>query len=64
METEGVDLRFTDDAIDELTKLATDVNASVENIGARRLHTVLEKIIGGYQLHSFRSSRRSHYANS
>ena len=45
MGTEGVDLRFTDDAIDELAKLATDINASVENIGARRLHTVLEKLL-------------------
>lgn len=45
METEGVDLQFTDEAIDELAKLATEINSSVENIGARRLHTVLEKLL-------------------
>ncbi len=43
--TEGVTLDFTDDAIDALADLATDINASVENIGARRLHTVLERLL-------------------
>ncbi|MBV7255829.1 ATP-dependent protease ATPase subunit HslU [Pacificimonas sp. WHA3] len=43
--TEGVELTFTDDAIDRIAKLAADVNASVENIGARRLQTVLEKLV-------------------
>jgi len=45
METEGVTLDFTDDAIDALADLATEINASVENIGARRLHTVMEKLL-------------------
>jgi ATP-dependent HslUV protease ATP-binding subunit HslU len=45
LETEGVALDFTEDAIDELATLATDINATVENIGARRLHTVLEKLL-------------------
>ena len=45
MGTEGVDLEFTEDAIDELARLAAEVNAHVENIGARRLHTVLEKLL-------------------
>ncbi|WP_291843754.1 ATP-dependent protease ATPase subunit HslU [Maricaulis sp.] len=45
MGTEGVTLDFTDDAIDALAKLAADVNASVENIGARRLQTVMEKLV-------------------
>ena len=45
MGTEGVDLQFTEDAIDELARLAAEVNANVENIGARRLHTVLEKLL-------------------
>ena len=45
MGTEGVDLTFTEDAIDELARLAAEVNAHVENIGARRLHTVLEKLL-------------------
>ncbi|NKD55554.1 MULTISPECIES: ATP-dependent protease ATPase subunit HslU [unclassified Haematospirillum] len=43
--TEGVTLAFTDDAIDAVAKLATEINAAVENIGARRLHTVLEKLL-------------------
>lgn len=45
MATEGLVLDFTDDAIDELAKLTVEINASVENIGARRLHTVLERLL-------------------
>ncbi len=45
LETEGVALRFTDDAIDALARVAVEVNASVENIGARRLQTVLERVL-------------------
>ena len=45
MGTEGVDLTFTPDAIDALADAAVAVNASVENIGARRLQTVLEKVV-------------------
>ncbi|WP_304074298.1 ATP-dependent protease ATPase subunit HslU [Maricaulis maris] len=54
--TEGVSLDFTDDAIDALAKLAADVNASVENIGARRLQTVMEKLVEDI---SFTASDRS-----
>jgi ATP-dependent HslUV protease ATP-binding subunit HslU len=43
--TEGVTLTFEDDAIDAIAQLAFDVNEQVENIGARRLHTVLEKLL-------------------
>jgi ATP-dependent HslUV protease ATP-binding subunit HslU len=43
--TEEVTLDFTDAAIDALADLATEINASVENIGARRLHTVMEKLL-------------------
>jgi ATP-dependent HslUV protease ATP-binding subunit HslU len=43
--TENVSLRFTDDAVDALAELATDINDRVENIGARRLHTVLERLL-------------------
>ncbi|MDH3701633.1 MAG: ATP-dependent protease ATPase subunit HslU [Alphaproteobacteria bacterium] len=43
--TEQVTLDFTEDAIDELASLAATVNENVENIGARRLHTVLEKLL-------------------
>ncbi|MDD3028749.1 MAG: ATP-dependent protease ATPase subunit HslU [Alphaproteobacteria bacterium] len=45
MKTENVTLNFTDDAIDALARLATEINANVENIGARRLHTLLEKLL-------------------
>lgn len=43
--TESVTLNFTDDAIREIATLAADVNQSVENIGARRLHTIIEKLM-------------------
>ena len=43
--TELVTLKFTDDAIDALAELAADINERVENIGARRLHTVLERLL-------------------
>jgi len=43
--TESVTLKFTDDAIDALAELAADINERVENIGARRLHTVLERLL-------------------
>jgi ATP-dependent HslUV protease ATP-binding subunit HslU len=45
MRTEGVELTFTDDAIDALAQVAVEVNGSVENIGARRLQTVLERVL-------------------
>jgi ATP-dependent HslUV protease ATP-binding subunit HslU len=43
--TEGVTLDFGDDSIDELALLAEEINTSVENIGARRLHTILERLL-------------------
>lgn len=42
---EGVELEFEDDAIKEIARMAALLNKTVENIGARRLHTVLEKIM-------------------
>ncbi len=45
LETEGIKLTFTDDALVELARLATRVNEAAENIGARRLHTILEKTV-------------------
>ena len=45
MSTEGVELVFTEDAIDALAKVAVEVNGSVENIGARRLQTVIERVL-------------------
>ncbi|MEK9732850.1 MAG: ATP-dependent protease ATPase subunit HslU [Paracoccaceae bacterium] len=44
METEGVDVTFSDDGISAIAKIAAEVNQSVENIGARRLYTVMERI--------------------
>jgi ATP-dependent HslUV protease ATP-binding subunit HslU len=43
--TEGVELSFDDGAIDEIAGLAEEVNSAIENIGARRLHTVLERLL-------------------
>jgi ATP-dependent HslUV protease ATP-binding subunit HslU len=43
--TEGVTLDFDDDAIDELALLAEEINTAIENIGARRLHTILERLL-------------------
>jgi ATP-dependent HslUV protease ATP-binding subunit HslU len=45
MATEGVTLDFEDGAIDEIAGLAEEINSSVENIGARRLHTVMERLL-------------------
>ena len=45
MSTENVTLSFTDDAVDALSDLAADINDRIENIGARRLHTVLERLL-------------------
>ena len=45
MKTEGVNLEFEDDAIREIAAVSAEMNATVENIGARRLHTVIERIM-------------------
>ncbi len=45
LETEGIRLTFTDDALEEVARIAAQVNESNENIGARRLHTVMEKLL-------------------
>jgi ATP-dependent HslUV protease ATP-binding subunit HslU len=45
LSTEGVDLSFTSEGIDEIARIADEVNSSAENIGARRLHTILEKVL-------------------
>jgi ATP-dependent HslUV protease ATP-binding subunit HslU len=43
--TEGVDVQFRDDAVEELARIAAEVNERMENIGARRLHTVMERLL-------------------
>jgi ATP-dependent HslUV protease ATP-binding subunit HslU len=45
LETEGIKLNLTDDALEEVAKFAAQVNESSENIGARRLHTIMEKLL-------------------
>ncbi|RAP76267.1 ATP-dependent protease ATPase subunit HslU [Paenibacillus montanisoli] len=45
LETEGITITFSDDAIRELASIAAEVNKNTENIGARRLHTILEKLL-------------------
>src|SRR5262245_46238344 len=45
LETEGIKLAFTDDAVQEVARFAASVNESTENIGARRLHTIMEKLL-------------------
>jgi len=56
LKTENVDLEFTDDGIDMLAKISAEVNSSVENIGARRLHTIIEKVLDDI---SFNATDRS-----
>ncbi len=56
LKTEGVDLDFKEDGIDMLAKISTEVNSSVENIGARRLHTIIEKVLDDI---SFNASDKS-----
>ena len=45
LKTENVDLEFSEDGIDAIANIASEVNTTVENIGARRLHTIIEKIL-------------------
>ncbi len=45
METEGIQIEFTSDAVDEIADIAEKVNEEAENIGARRLHTIMEKVM-------------------
>ncbi|WP_201714042.1 HslU--HslV peptidase ATPase subunit [Rossellomorea arthrocnemi] len=45
METEGIQIEFSDDAIRRLAEIAYDVNQNTDNIGARRLHTIMEKLL-------------------
>jgi ATP-dependent HslUV protease ATP-binding subunit HslU len=56
LKTENVNLKFTDDGIDTLARISAEVNSSVENIGARRLHTIIEKVLDDI---SFNATDRS-----
>ncbi len=55
METEGIDLSFEDEAIEEIARIAVEVNERTEEIGARRLHTVMERVL---EILSFEASER------
>jgi len=52
LETEGVDLEFSQDAVHHIASMAAEVNRTVDNIGARRLHTVLERIVEDVSFHA------------
>ena len=56
LKTENVNLEFTNDGIETLAKISAEVNSSVENIGARRLHTIIEKVLDDI---SFNATDRS-----
>ena len=45
LETEGIEIEFSDDAIRKIAEVAFEVNQNTDNIGARRLHTILEKLL-------------------
>ena len=45
LETEGIKLKFTDEAVGEIARIAMEINQDTENIGARRLHTIMEKLL-------------------
>jgi ATP-dependent HslUV protease ATP-binding subunit HslU len=47
-EAEGVKVEFDDEAVDEIAKTAFEINAEVENIGARRLHTVMSRLLNEF----------------
>jgi ATP-dependent HslUV protease ATP-binding subunit HslU len=59
MDTEGIELIFQDDAIDELAQIAHDVNSRTENNGARRLHTVMERLLDevSYSAHELKGQQ-------
>lgn len=57
LQTEGVTLDFTPDGIEEIATLAHEINTSIENIGARRLHTILERLLEDI---SFIAPERAH----
>ena len=52
LETEGIDLEFAQSAVEHIASMAAEVNRTVDNIGARRLHTVLERIVEDVSFHA------------
>jgi ATP-dependent HslUV protease ATP-binding subunit HslU len=60
LKTEGIELKFTEDAIKRLAEIAFSVNEKTENIGARRLHTVMEKLLEDVSFNATRYSGTTH----
>lgn len=60
LKTEGIELNFSDDAIKRLAEIAFSVNERTENIGARRLHTVMEKLLEDISFNATRYSQTTH----
>ena len=58
LKTENVELKFSEDGIDAIANIASEVNATVENIGARRLHTIIEKILDEISFTANRSGEK------
>lgn len=52
LSTENLEITFTEDALDALAEIATSINSTIENIGARRLHTLLEKVLEDISFHA------------
>ena len=62
-ETENIDLQFDDEAIEEIANLTEQINNEVENIGARRLQTMFEKILEKLSFEANLSERRTEIVN-
>jgi len=62
-ETENIDLQFDDDAIDEIANLTEQINKEVENIGARRLQTMFEKILETLSFEANLSEKKTEIVN-
>ncbi|WP_350283651.1 ATP-dependent protease ATPase subunit HslU [Nitrosomonas sp.] len=60
LKTEGIELNFSEDAIGRLAEIAFSVNERTENIGARRLHTVMEKLLEDISFNATRHSESTH----
>lgn len=60
LKTEGIELNFSEDAIGRLAEIAFSVNERTENIGARRLHTVMEKLLEDISFNATRYGGSTH----
>ncbi len=60
LDVDGVDVEFTSEALDEIARLASEVNSKTENIGARRLHTLLERLLEDLLFEAPEVEKRTH----